>query len=525
MKKFNVTGTCIPQENYMVDISKKIDQIETLVENGSYFVINRSRQYGKTTTLAELRKRLTPRYLVLPLSFESLGPSSFSTEANFCSDFLGLIEDRLFMMGWDENFCSRWGDASISTFKQLNRHLMKMTRNESVVLMIDEVDKVTDNDIFISFLSLLRTKYLASREGLDFTFQSVILAGVYDIKNIKLKLRQEGHHQFFESETKIQNSPWNIAVDFEVEMSFSPEEIATMLLAYEKDHQTGMDIGTVSNEIYGYTSGYPYLVSRICQHIDTKMDKDWTKAGVNKAVKLLTVEQNTLFDDLFKNVANRPELSRILESILLDGISYPYSHGDLELNLGIRYGFLKQEDGRITISNRIFEIVLLNHYIVKQFSKSEIQETAGSHECIQNGKLDMECCLRKFDEHYAQYNYHLDKKFRKNLNFQEKYGKFLFLTYLAPLINGTGFIYPEPETTHQGKMDLVVVYGGEEFIIELKVWRGEGFRQEGVGQLAGYLNNRKSDTGYMLTFDFRDSKKPKMEWLEYGGKRIFDVVV
>ena len=52
MKKFNVTGLCTPEEDYMVDISGKIAQIKKLVDSRSYFTINRARQYGKTTTLA-----------------------------------------------------------------------------------------------------------------------------------------------------------------------------------------------------------------------------------------------------------------------------------------------------------------------------------------------------------------------------------------------------------------------------------------------------------------------------------------
>lgn len=54
--------------------------------------------------------------------------------------------------------------------------------------MIDEVDKSSDNQIFLSFLGLLREKYLKCQQGKDVTFHSVILAGVYDIKTLKLKL-------------------------------------------------------------------------------------------------------------------------------------------------------------------------------------------------------------------------------------------------------------------------------------------------------------------------------------------------
>lgn len=54
---------------------------------------------------------------------------------------------------------------------------------------------------------------------------------------------------------------FNIASDFDVDMSFSPVEIKHMLEDYEGDHGTGMKTETVAQEIYDYTEGYPYLVS------------------------------------------------------------------------------------------------------------------------------------------------------------------------------------------------------------------------------------------------------------------------
>ncbi len=138
----------------------------------------------------------------------------------------------------------------------------------------------------------------------DFTFKSVILAGVYDVKSLKLKIRQEEEAKY--------NSPWNIAVDFNVDMSFSPKEIATMLKEYSKDNNITMDIKAISEEIYFFTDGYPFLVSRLCQIIDEKINKDnkktWTKEDVQKAVKIILEEKNTLFDSLIKNLENNKEL-------------------------------------------------------------------------------------------------------------------------------------------------------------------------------------------------------------------------
>ncbi len=186
--------------------------------------------------------------------------------------------------------------------------------------MVDEVDKNSDNQIFLSFLGLLREKYLKQKLGKGCTFKSVVLAGVYDIKNLKLKLHPKEESKY--------NSPWNIAADFDVDMSFSANGIAGMLKEYEKDYHTGMDILAIADLIYEYTNGYPYLVSYICKKTDEEIAGSrlfpdrraaWTKDGILEAVKLLVKGPNPLYDDMIKHVVEYPELYEMLNHILFEG--------------------------------------------------------------------------------------------------------------------------------------------------------------------------------------------------------------
>lgn len=88
------------------------------------------------------------------------------------------------------------------------------------------------------------------------------------------------------------NSPWNIAADFLVDMSFSAKEIEGMLNKYESDYHTGMNTEISANLIYDYTAGYPFLVSKLCKLIDERVAGSkkfpektdaWTKAGIIEA--------------------------------------------------------------------------------------------------------------------------------------------------------------------------------------------------------------------------------------------------
>ncbi|MCD8068025.1 MAG: hypothetical protein LUE87_03895 [Lachnospiraceae bacterium] len=88
MKTFNITGKCIPSRHYMVNIDEKLAQIKIMVDQGSYFVMNRARQYGKTTTLACLADVLREEYIVISVDFQKLSNAEFTDERRFCISFI-----------------------------------------------------------------------------------------------------------------------------------------------------------------------------------------------------------------------------------------------------------------------------------------------------------------------------------------------------------------------------------------------------------------------------------------------------
>ncbi|MCP4132793.1 MAG: AAA family ATPase, partial [bacterium] len=218
--------------------------------------------------------------------------------------------------------------------------------NKPIVMMIDEVDKSTNNQLFLSFLGMLRDKYLLRNEGEDETFHSVILAGVHDVKNMKIKVRPD-------EEQKI-NSPWNIAVDFTINLAFSAKEIETMLVDYSTEKKISMDIPAVAERLYYFTSGYPFLVSKLCYIIDTyiieESDTAWTIDFVDRAVDHILREQNTNFDSLIKNLENNKDLYKLVETILLDDVDVEYSEDNRLIKMGVTYGIFKN-DGKTVIHN------------------------------------------------------------------------------------------------------------------------------------------------------------------------------
>ena len=527
MREFNVTGICVKNKHYMVDTSEKLAKIKSLVDKGYYFTINRARQYGKTTTLYLLSELLTPEYLCIKISFEGLGNESFESTEAFCDALLSLIQNALCILR-DENgksvfqeYGREWHDKTVVNFKLLSRHITKMCRGKRVVLMVDEVDKISNNQVFLLFLDMLRDKYQVYTANGEDTFHTVILTGVQDIRNIKQKSITQGAYELKSSEG-IYNSPWNIAVDFDVDMSFNAIEISTMLVEYEKDYNTGMDISAISQEIYNYTRGYPFLVSRLCQHIDKKFDKNWTLEGVQEAVKIVLAENNTLFDDIYKNLGNYQDFYNLMYGLIISGVRYTFNIGNPIINFGMMYGLLMNISGSVAVSNKIFELIISNYFISRNETEYGKKITGVLMEDVVNGgKFDMEGCLRKFAEHYYE------MFTEKDISFMEIHGRLLFLTYLKPLINGTGFYYIEAQTRSQRRMDIVLDYNKKQFIIELKLWHGENYKEKAYKQLLDYMESKNAKVGYLLTFNFnKNSEKVRgAKWIDCEGKRIFDVVI
>ena len=532
VKVFNVTADCKPDKHYMVNLDKKLVAIKKLVDEGAYFTINRARQYGKTTTLRALNRFLQKDYYVVLMDFQTFGSEEFVDENTFALSFA-----RLFLRALKRNQLADLNDL-LGMIKNLEKEVKTAQSNfrlqrlfeclsdicassdKTIVLMIDEVDNTVNNQVFIDFLAQLRAYYID--RDMQATFQSVILAGVHDVRSVKRKIRPEENHQ--------ENSPWNIAARFSVDMSFSPEEIAGMLEIYEADYHTGMNIKEIAELIYDYTSGYPYLVSSLCKNIDEEVtgsknfpDKSraWTKEGFFEAEKMLVKEDNTLYQSLIRKLKLYPELRAMLYELLFTGKPIPYVATNDYIKDAAMFGFIKNENETAVMSNRIFETVLYNYFISEEFAVSKMY-SAGVQEKNQfiiGGHLDVRRVLEKFVE---TFNYLYGDQ---DVTFLEDVGRRYFLLFLKPIINGVGNYSIESQTRNNERMDLVIYYHGEQHIIELKLWRGNSYNERGEKQISDYLDYFGLKKGYMLSFNFNKKKDIGVKEIKVGDKTLIEAVV
>lgn len=528
-KVFNVNGACRYARHYMVDLDSRLALVKRMIDGGEYFVISKARQYGKTTLLRALSEYLEEDYLVISLDFQNIETEEYTNGSTFVRALTREINKRIQKVTEiSDDVKGRLHDLSNGT--NYNVRMAEMfacfsewcdNSEKPVVLIIDEIDTAANNQVFLDFLAQLRAAYLDSDKTA--TFQSVILAGVYDIRNIRRKIRPEDEHK--------QNSPWNIASDFDVDMSFSSDDIAGMLYTYEADYNTGMDIRKIADIIYDYTSGYPFLVSRLCKLMDEKLigtavfkDKKsvWTKEGVQEAVKRLITEKNTLFESLIGKLNTYQDLKKMIYLLLFQGRTILYNADDIATDMLLMFGFIKTENGTVQIANRIFETRLYNYFLTRPDDQNkDIYKLASLNKnlFIQNEQLNIERVLEKFVVHFN------DIYGDQNQKFLEEDGRRYFMLYLKPIINGVGNYYVEAQTRNQERTDLIIDYLGVQYIIEMKVWRGNTYNERGESQLVSYLDHYHLKKGYMLSFNFNKKKEVGIKEVRLEDKTLIEAVV
>ncbi|MDZ7877057.1 MAG: AAA family ATPase [Saprospiraceae bacterium] len=519
-KEFNVEGKCIPSRHYMADMSKKLVQTLKMVEKGKYFVINRPRQYGKTTALFSLAAalRATGNYIVFNTSFEGLDEVDFKNESYFTERFVKLLAESLQSYQPDAAAAllalapSRAGMSDLSSF--ITDFTTKT--DKKIVVLIDEVDQSSNNELFVKFLAMLRKKYLLRDETK--TFHSVVLAGLHDVKPLKFKLSPNEEQKY--------NSPWNIAADFDVVMELQPDEIVPMLKDYAQERQLTMDFKAIADALFYYTEGYPFLVSALCKIMDEKIlpnraDQTWTVFDIETAADRMIKSDisNTNFDSLIKNLENNAELYDVIYRIVIENELVPHNiHAPL-ISLALQHGILR--NGQVLgIHNRIYREIILNYMTVKAITerKSLYIETSEPYMLANNG-LDMRKVLLKFQEQMRlEYS-------KKDDSFIERHGRLIFLAFLKPIINGKGYAFKEPEISEERRMDIAVSFFQHKYVVELKIWRGKIAHDKGLKQLGNYLDRQQLPEGFLVIFEQTVTKTWKKGWIKVNGKRVFAVWV
>ena len=491
-RMFEDSGVVDPHMSYHISlenvVSKRKQDIKTLVDLGRYFSIFAPRQSGKTTFFEgfchELEKDTS--YVAILLSFQTyknLDKQRFYQLIQ--KDLYNQLVNRLNAVNCRKLDAIRaYLDSHSLTdhisFSELFEELNQIVEFKKIVIFIDEFDGIPINELE-NFLTTLRELYQRYKKQTDKALYSVGLVGIRNIT----KLIVGGV------------SPFNIADQVKLP-PFTLKNVRDLYSQYTEETNQPFTEDAVK-KVLNETAGQPWLVNRIGTILTVDIKPETTapitEDDVEKAIKHLLKERNSHFDNLLEKAKLYKET---FVRITFNGVDY--NPDDEDQSWLEQYGLINEKNDKAVVANAIYK---------RRFLKAFFQESGATADTslkayfTSDGLLNMEAILSDFEEYIMQIGVNA---FYKSQKPYEKTGQFLLSAWLYQFVEGgKGDLRLEPPT-RLGRIDILLIYQGHKYIIETKINRSSLDKtiEKAIDQLCGkYLLTEQADEGYVVIFDLK----------------------
>ncbi|MDR1098802.1 MAG: AAA-like domain-containing protein [Tannerella sp.] len=499
MKEFNTTGHCNSARHYMIEASTRLHGVEELIDDEKYFVIHAARQSGKTTYLQDLSGRLNAggKYYALYCSLEKaqnvVEPERGIPVIYDCIT-LSLQKTSAIPYVYDESYER---DKKNRPLVLLTLFLMNFVKSldKPLVILFDEADCLSEGTL-ISFLRQLRDGY--NDRSITPFVHSVALVGMRNIRDYKVRIRPE-------SETLGSASPFNIIAEALTIQNFTKEEVVR--LYRQHTDETGQIFEDDAIELaWEQTQGQPWLVNAIAREVIVKILKsDCTKPVtaelVSQAIQNIILTRPTHIDSLLERL-KEDRVRRVIEPMI---IGEGFVNKESEDFLYTRdLGLIRVENSQIKPANPIYAEV-----IIRKLSSS-MQETLQNPKypyqipryLKPDGDMDVDYLMRDFQKFW-----HLNSGvWLEMCDYPEAGPLLVMMAFLQRVVNGGGQIIRDMASGN-GRLDLMMIYNGKKYPIELKIRYGKKYLEDGLDQTSGYMDLHCCDEGWMVVFDRRSTVK------------------
>lgn len=486
---FNTTGLCFPERHYMVPPLTRLKGVEKLIDLGQYFVIHAPRQSGKTTYAYALMHKLNQegRYTVLMSSIQAAAmgkdPQDSMKIAAQCieqsADYYLPETERPPLV------------SSYPTFPEngLLRYIRDWAQQcpKPIVLFLDEVDSLLD-DNFLTLLYQLRSGFM-ERQNHAFP-HSLALIGLRDVRDYKIRVRPN-------NESLGTGSPFNIkAKSFFIE-SFNFEEVKALLNQHSEATGQTFEADAIA-EIYRLTNGQPWLVNALAYEVVSEiLDDDYSQTItidlVNQAKEELILRRDTHLDSLVDKL--REERIKQVVTAVINGDAPDFDQYNDAILYTRDLGIIASKPP-VRFANPIYQEII-PRVLSFGFQESFPQDIVDPVWYIQNNQLDMDALLKAFQMFYREHS----EAWLERYDFREVGRQLLLMAFLQRIINGGGRIEREMAIGN-GRSDLVISFGDQRFVLELKLNRRTNDEADGKRQLVRYLQRlQPSAEGYLLLFE------------------------
>jgi hypothetical protein len=372
--------------------------------------------------------------------------------------------------------------------------------DKPLVILFDEVDCLS-NGTLISFLRQLRDGYINRSNGIPFV-HSIALVGMRNIRDYKAKIRDD-------RETLGGASPFHIISETLTLRNFTIEEIIKLYAQHTE--QTQQIFSTeVSEKIYHYTQGQPWLVNAIAREIVVKilkLSQTIEPKHVEQAIQTIILRRDTHIDSLMERL-KESRVQRIVEPVILGKIK-GYSVIDDDYQYILDIGLLRLASNKLVPSNPIYGEVIIRTLSSRTQMEMDERNYLKKPALLVDGKLDMKQLLSAFQTFWRENS----EIWVERYQYKEAAPHLILQAFLQKLVNSGGRISRELAGGTE-RLDLCIHYEGVNYPIELKLRYSEKTYKKGLVQLAGYMDKLDCSEGWLIIFDRRKNTpwRKKIFW-------------
>jgi AAA-like domain len=492
---FNTAGPCQADIHYMLSPTKRLLDVDRLIEQRTYFVIHAPRQTGKTTAMIALANQLTEsgRYTSVMVSAEVGAPFSHHPEqaeraildAWLDTASVYLPESLVPSIDWTQ---AEPGRRISFTLRQWAK-----TSPRPLVIFIDEIDSLQDETL-LSVLRQLRDGYPSRPRSFP---HSLGLIGLRDVRDYKVAAGG--------SDRLNTASPFNIKVESLTLRDFSSEEVNELCGQHTSDTEQQFTPEALQR-IYELTQGQPWLVNALARQMTEFIAPDLTISltieHVEQAKEILIRRQDTHLDSLGERL-REPRVKAIIEPMLAGQKLGETPDDDRQFLVDL--GLVRRDpQGGLVIANPIYREVIPR--VLTGGTQDSLPRIAPSW-LSADGELESDRLLEAFLIFWRQHG----EPLLRSVSYHEIAPHIVLMAFLHRVVNGGGTLDRE-YAIGSDRMDICLRYGKTTLGIELKVWRDRGSDPlaKGLVQLEGYLARLGLETGWLVIFDQR-SGQPSIE--------------
>ena len=456
VKSFNTTGPCYLPNHYMLPSLERISEVDSLIDEGKYFVIHASRQSGKTTFLNDMVDKINEigDYYAIYVSLETVqGVEDVGTGIKYIYDRLEYAFELADLFNYDAFVKNVRIDEHANL---IERYLMKLSLSldKPLILFFDEADCLHYN-VLIPFLRQLRSGYI-NRARHSF-IHSLALVGMRRIRDYKADVRPD-------SNTSGTSSPFNISAGNYTLHNFTLEEVTQLYNQHTAATGQIFEEEAIERAHY-YSGGHPWLVNAIAREcVEGIHNKDFTQnitvENIESAVQILIKRRDTHFDSLLERLKEE-RVMRVVEPIIQGGEIVEYESDDFQYVMDL--GLLKNHKGEVKPANPMYKEVILRQ--LSWSSQHKLPSTLINRWLSPKG-IDMNHLLKEFQQFWRENADIWIEKYQ----YKEAAPHLILQAFLQRVINGGGNIQRE-YASGMGRMDLCVEYLQYKYPIELKLYK------------------------------------------------------